>query len=288
MTKHRWLLVAAATLAVAGCYKTPKPNCTFACGEGGSCPTDYACGTDDICHLMQGGGLAPCEQSFNDAAQADASTSDAPAIDAPMVADAPMVDASMVDAPMVDARPVDARPVDARPPDAHVDATVDANLCPMLAIMDDGTQAAGKQDLVISLVQPGATGKIELYNTTATAIDLSAKTYVLASAGTTSALTTGTVPAHGYLSLTSPFGDQSGGGEVVLYGAATAQPSDIDDYVCWDTLGATNAKADAVTATKWSGNCAAAITGTAIARKNNVMGTTGGDYDSASTRAACN
>lgn len=276
MTKHRWLLVAAAALAVAGCYKTPKPSCTFACGEGGSCPTDYACGTDDICHLMQGGGLAPCEQSFNDAAQADASTLDAPAIDASF------------DAPVFDGKPFDARPVDARPPDAHVDATVDANLCPMLAIMDDGTQGAGKQDLVISLVQPGATGKIELYNTTATAIDLAAKTYVLASAGTTSALTTGTVPAHGYLSLTSPFGDQAGGGEVVLYGAATALPADINDYLCWDTLGGTNTKADAVTANKWSGNCAAAITGTAIARKNNVAGTLGTDYDSASTRAACN
>ena len=115
--------------------------------------------------------------------------------------------------------------------------------------------------------------------------------YVLASTGTTQALTTGTVPSHGYLSVTSTFGDQSGGGEVVLYHAATAQPADIDDYVCWDTLGATNTKADAQTASKWSTAtpaCAAAITGTAITRKQNVTGTLGTDYDSAASRAPCN
>jgi hypothetical protein len=228
---------------------------------------------------MQGGGLAPCQQAFNDAAQADA-----PQTDAPMI-DGAMIDASMIDASMIDAKPVDAHPPDASPPDA---SPPDANLCVTLAIMDDGTQGAGRQDLVISLVQPGTGGKIELYNTTASAIDLASKTYLLASAGATQALTTGTVPSHGYLSVTSTFGDQSGGGEVVLYHAATVQPADIDDYVCWDTLGATNAKADATTATKWSGNCAAAITGTAIARKQNVTGTQGTDYDSTATRAACN
>ncbi|HTJ46571.1 MAG TPA: hypothetical protein VL463_30905 [Kofleriaceae bacterium] len=127
-----------AALVVVGCYKTPKPNCTFSCGEGGACPTDYTCGPDKICHLMQGGGLAPCEQSFVDGAVIDAfvptfdSSVDASVIDA-KPADARPVDAKPADARPVDARPADARPADARPPDASVDASppdasVDANL----------------------------------------------------------------------------------------------------------------------------------------------------------------
>jgi hypothetical protein len=276
--KHRWLLVAAAAAlsGVAGCYKTPKPNCTFSCGSSGECPTDYMCGPDQVCHLVQsGGGLAACDHPFDDAAP---------------VADAPQTDASPIDTAVADASPIDAKPDGMF--DAMPDGMFDANTCPALAIMDDGTQGAGGQDLVISLVQPNTGMKIELYNTTGADIDLSAKTYELVSATQSMALTTGTVKSHGYLSVDWTFGDQTGGGEVVLYHSATHTPSNLDDFICWDTdgAGANSAKADAQSVNKWNaaGTCVGALTGTAIERKNDVTGVNATDYDPASSRAARN
>ena len=266
--KHRWLVLAASLILGAGCYKTPKPNCTFSCGAAGECPTDYGCGPDNVCHLMQGGSLAACDHPFDDAA----------------VADAPPADASIADAPDIDAK-ADGM-FDAHP-DAMADAMPDANTCPALAIMDDGTQGAGRQDLVISLVQPAAGGKIELYNTTAADIDLSTKTYDLVSGGTTQSLTTGTVKTHGYLSVTSTFGDLTGGGEMVLYDSTTHNAGNIDDFICWDTDAGTQAKTDAIAQNKWegAGTCVASPTGTAIERKNDVTGVNHTDYDPTSTRA---
>jgi hypothetical protein len=263
--KHRWLVLAAASLVLgAGCYKTPKPNCTFSCGAGGECPTDYGCGPDNVCHLMSGGSLAPCDHPFDDAA----------------VADAPAADAPVADAPAADGHPDGM-------PDGMPDSMPDANTCPALAIMDDGTQAAGRQDLVISLVQPASGAKIELYNTTGADIDLSTKAYQLVSGATTQALTTGTVKTHGYFSVTSTFGDLTGGGEMVLYDSATHNPGNIDDFICWDTDAGSQAKTDAIAQTKWNaaGTCVAAPTGTAVERKNNVTGVNATDYDPTSTRA---
>jgi hypothetical protein len=284
----RWLLVAAAAFAVAGCYKTPNPNCTFQCGAGGACPTDYTCGPDNICHLMTGSGLAACGVQFDDAAAVDSSQADAKPIDGKPA------DASPIDA-HVDAK-VDAK-VDAHV-DAKVDANVDANLCPAITIMDDGSQAGGGQDLVISLVQPNTGGQIELFNTTAADIVLNSSHYQLVVPGTTALdLTTSgvTVKAHGYATVAWPagFGDESSGGELVLYGNDAGRlPADIRDFVCWDTDGnGMSAKADAQTANKWSTAtpaCAAAITGTALERKTAKTGTLGADYDATSTRAPRN
>ena len=265
--KHRWLVLAASLVLGAGCYKTPKPNCTFSCGASGECPTDYGCGPDNVCHLMQGGSLAACDHPFDDAA----------------VADAPPSDTAVADASF------DASAIDAKPDgmfDAHPDAMADANTCPALAIMDDGTQGAGGQDVVISLVQPAANGKVEVYNTTAADIDLSTKPYELVVGATTLSLT-GTVKTHGYLTINAAFGDQTGGGEIALYHSATHSSTTIDDYICWDTNAVTpSALGDAMTATKWNGTtCVAAPTGTAIERKNNVTGVNATDYDPTSTRA---
>ncbi|HEY1555609.1 MAG TPA: hypothetical protein VGF94_12315 [Kofleriaceae bacterium] len=163
--------------------------------------------------------------------------------------------------------------------------------CPALAIMDDGTEGAGGQDLVISLIEPTAGGAIELYNTTAADLDLSTKTYQLVVPGTITldlAASGVTVKSHGYSSVAWPagFGDETAGGELVLYGSAGRTPADIDGFVCWDTdSNGSSAKADAMTATKWSGACAGALTGTAIERKTDVTGTLGTDYDPSSTRA---
>jgi hypothetical protein len=274
----RWHLVAAAALAVAGCYKTPKPSCTFQCGAGGVCPTDYACGPDQICHLMTGSGLAACPIQYDDAAPLDSSQADAKPIDAPPI-DA-TVDAT-VDANV----------------DAKVDANVDANLCPALTIMDDGTQGTGGQDLVISLVQPKMPGQIELFNTTATDIVLNSSHYQLVVPGVSSLdLTTSgvTVKAHGYATVAWPagFGDESGGGELVLYGNdANRNPADIRDFICWDTDGtAGTTKADAQSVNKWSTAtpaCVGTIT-TQLERKTNKTGTLGADYDPASSRAPRN
>jgi hypothetical protein len=111
-----WLLLACAA-ALAGCYDQPKPNCTFVCGEGGACPDDYQCGTDDLCHLvLPGGALAECGFTIPDGptdARVDA------AIDAPMIDAAP--DAAP-DASLPDADPPDAPPDAPLPPDAAPDA----------------------------------------------------------------------------------------------------------------------------------------------------------------------
>lgn len=270
-------MVALAPVAVVACYKTPKPNCSFTCGTGEACPADYACGPDNICHLDLGGGaLAVCENPTFDATSVDAATVDGPVEDAPTF-DAPLIDAKVVDARPVDARPVDARPVDARP----VDANVDANTCPALAIASDGS---GKQDIVISEIGPG--GKIELYNTTASDIDLATANYALLSDPQFLALT-GTIPSHGYLSLDLPgaFTDVIAGGEIVLYRNIATTPDDFDtaanifDFVCWGTNPHASRKTLAEGVSKWTGACAGAITGDAIARKSNVDGVDAADYD---------
>lgn len=266
-------MVALASVAVVACYKTPKPNCSFTCGTGSACPDEYACGPDNICHLDLGGGaLAVCENPTFDATVPDGATIDGSVEDAPVADAAPF-----------DAKVFDARPVDARPPDAHVDATVDANLCPALAIASDGS---GKQDIVISEIGPG--GKIELYNTTASDIDLTASHYALLSDPQSLALT-GTVKSHGYLSLDLPvaFTDTLAGGEIILYVNIVTTPDDFDtaanvyDFVCWGTNPHASHKttAEAATVPKWSGACAGAITGDAIARKSNVDGVDAADYD---------
>ena len=64
-------------------------------------------------------------------------------------------------------------------------------------------------------------------------------------------------------------------------------PDDFDtaanvyDFVCWGTNphASHKATAEAATVPKWTGACAGAITGDAIARKSNVDGVDAADYD---------
>jgi hypothetical protein len=123
----RYLAVVAVTAGVAasaaaslvGCFETPKPNCSFACGPGNTCPDDYACQPDGICHLMRPGGrIAECDVPILDAPAADAPSPPAdarPAVDADETPDA---DLGTDAAPSFDAT-VDATPT--------FDATVDAS-----------------------------------------------------------------------------------------------------------------------------------------------------------------
>jgi hypothetical protein len=44
-------LVVAIAVGIS-CFATPEPNCGFVCGSGGSCPDDYTCASDSICHRL--------------------------------------------------------------------------------------------------------------------------------------------------------------------------------------------------------------------------------------------
>lgn len=44
--------VVLICLAGVSCYRVPEPDCGFICGAGNSCPTDYTCGSDTICHRI--------------------------------------------------------------------------------------------------------------------------------------------------------------------------------------------------------------------------------------------
>jgi hypothetical protein len=116
-------VAAGAALSLVGCFETPKPNSSFACGPDQSCPDDYACQPDGVCHLMRPGGrIAECDVPILDAPAADAPTADAPS---PPAADAlPAVDAD--ETPDADLG-TDAAPTFDAPVDATVDATVDAS-----------------------------------------------------------------------------------------------------------------------------------------------------------------
>jgi hypothetical protein len=47
---RRLPLAGLLSLAIAGCYNPPEPDCGFVCGDGGACPPDYTCASDNVCH----------------------------------------------------------------------------------------------------------------------------------------------------------------------------------------------------------------------------------------------
>lgn len=250
---------------VAGCYQTPSPPCAFLCGTGGACPDGYSCSTDDNrCHLVEsGGGLAAC-------------TDQLPA------------DASHIDA-MIDATPIDAMPIDAMTIDAAPDAYPSCGT--PLAPTDDNT-GAPRQAILISEIDPGSGGFIELYNNTASSVDLGGSAAQLVSDGVTVPLSVAgagtTILAHGQAtivwpaSLTSP---ADAGGELVLYtDVTTTDPTHIMSFVCWGTAPGISEKADAETGGKWSTGvaCPGALTAGAIHRLAATDGLDDVDYGVAS------
>ena len=234
--RFRYAAVLVAGL-FAGCFKTPKPECSFVCGPNNACPADYACAADNYCHLrLANNQLGAC--TFADAPKADAAN-DAP-IDSP---------------------------IDGRP-DAMVDA---APVCPALTPATDGS---GRQALVISEIRPG--NFIELYNNTAAAITFSTTTYGLQSDSMTYDLAAeaGMIAAHAYKTITWPTvftaAANDMNGEMGLfqdiavamdYGVA----SKLVDYVCWG--GDTPAHLTfAQTAMKWTGTCTDELAASSIKR----------------------
>jgi hypothetical protein len=241
-------------LVLAGCYQTPKPACAFLCGADDACPDGYQCSDDDNrCHLVEaGGGLAACTDSLPD----DAATT----IDAP------------VSEP--DATPLDAASADAFPACA-------ADLNPS----DDGSSAA-RQALVLAEINPG--DYLELYNNTASDIDLDTSTVQVVSGGMTVALATAgagiTVRAGGRAVVDWPAAltdATDAGGEVLIYLATPTTAAEIMDFVCWGTAPTTSFKADAVANGKWDSvdPCPDALIAGAIHRVPATTGTLLTDYD---------
>jgi hypothetical protein len=47
----RTFLLTTAAALMAGCFNPASPTCTYACGDGGTCPDNYTCNTtDNFCH----------------------------------------------------------------------------------------------------------------------------------------------------------------------------------------------------------------------------------------------
>jgi hypothetical protein len=205
-------------------------------------------------------------------------------------ADARPPDAVPPDAGPPDAVPVDASPPDADPPDAH---PPDAFVCsPPLAPVSDGSSAA-RRALVLSEINPG--DYLELYNTTPSPIALGSSAYWLASphdyCGVAMLAPGVTVQAGGYATVPWPsatsgcfvgFTDVDAGGEILLYLDSQFSADDhIMDFVCWGTNPHFSRKSQAEATGKWTGPCAAALTGGAIHRAIGTDGIDASDYDTA-------
>ncbi len=162
--------------------------------------------------------------------------------------------------------------------------------CVDLAPADDGTGVS--IGLVISEIDPG--NYIEVYNFTSSNIDLAASTFQLCSPfsyASVAGLGVTDVPAKSYATLSWPaaFTDGDAGGEVILYlNGSFGSAASVADFVCWGVNPHGTRKALAESASKWSGSCAAALTGGAIHRTIGADGTTAAAYDTASAPSPLN
>lgn len=249
------LVALMMLLGTPGCYQTPTPDCGFTCGANASCPGDYVCGANNRCRLPS------------------VSEAECPGV-----------------APSADAGPDGG--ADARP-DSGNDAPP-APVCVDLMPASDGT---GRQQLLISELSPG--GFIELFNPTNADLSLAegwglqarAVPYLLQD------LTTAvTVPAHGYAHFPWPAELLAGdaGGELALY-SGVAAAADFDDgtklvgYACWGSDAEIARKQLAEDSGKWTGDCAAALTMSALRRKVATAGTAAADFaaDVTADKTAC-
>ena len=264
----RSLVGVLAVMLLAACYETPKPPCMFLCGEGGACPSGYVCDTtDNRCHRDDEGGPAACPD-------------DLPQDDDAAVSDGAPIDGAPIDAMLLDAEPIDAMLLDAEP--------IDALVCPPALNPASDGGAAALQNVVMSEINPGQ--YIELYNNTASDIDLDNVAFWLCSRPDYAALATVgagvTVPAGGYATVPWPTGftDVDTGGEVMLYADSDFDNNaSIMDFVCWGTNPHLSRKGQAEMAGKWaaSGACAGALTMGAIHQLPGTDGVDAADYSTA-------
>lgn len=244
--------ILIAVLGAPGCYSTPQPECGFICGANATCPGDYICGANNRCRLPS------------------VAEEQCPGV-------LPPADARM-DAPM----------------DARMDAPPQP-VCVDLAPVDDGT---GRQALLLSELSP--TVFIELFNATGAALTLDQGDWGLQARGVTFLLKdlapVVTVPAHGYANFPWPAALLAGdaGGELALYSGVTVA-ADFDDqtklvgYACWGTDAEIARKQLAEDGGKWMGDCAAALSMSALRRKVATKGISAADFaaDVAADKTAC-
>jgi len=151
---------------------------------------------------------------------------------------------------------------------------------PALMVPPDGTAIAN--DIVISEVNPGPGGYIEIYNRTANIVSLNGwwfcSPFVYSPLGATS------IGAFSYKTYAWPvtFADSDAAGEIMLYKSSNFNNNnDIVDYVPW---GASNffRVTQVVLPTgngKWSGAAAPALVNGAIHRITGTTGTSAASYD---------
>jgi hypothetical protein len=69
------LLAGSLLVAATACYSTPRPECAFLCGEGGSCPDGYGCADDGWCKRDDVPATFDCVGATVDAQIADTAVS---------------------------------------------------------------------------------------------------------------------------------------------------------------------------------------------------------------------
>ena len=159
---------------------------------------------------------------------------------------------------------------------AAVDAFAQCD--PALVVPDDGTGVPAP--VIMSEINPGAGGYIELFNTTTSPVNMTG--WWFCSPFNYSPVGAINVPAGGYVTVAWPaiFNDTDAGGEVQLYDSVNFGTStDIIDFVCWGTNPHSSRKAQAESVGKWSGACCPALVNGAIHRLTATNGTTAASYD---------
>ncbi len=96
----RLLFACAVSLLATACFKSPTPECAFACDPGAAapCPDGYTCRTDGLCRRADIADSFACPDVAASGvdAQVDGAELDASQPDAPP--DAPAIDATALDA----------------------------------------------------------------------------------------------------------------------------------------------------------------------------------------------
>lgn len=150
---------------------------------------------------------------------------------------------------------------------------------PALVVPSDGTGIP--TPVILSEINPGVGGYIELFNPTAANVNMTG--WWFCSPFTYSPVGAVIVNAGSYITVPWPagFNDSDAGGEIQLYDSANfGLDTDIIDFVCWGVNPHGSRKTQANNTGKWVGAaCAPALVNGAIHRITNTTGTGPASYD---------